>query len=58
MPDWPGSGVMYLLEERGRVGKLRLVKQFYPVLECPMEIVSDTSRGVTKFAFNVLVLDF
>ena len=57
-PDWPGSGVMSLLEERVRMRKLRLVEQFYPVLECPKEIITDTFRGVPKFCFNAYVFEF
>ena len=55
MPNWPGSGFMCLLREKVRAGKLRLVEQFYPVLICPKEIVTDTFRGVPKFCFNVYV---
>ena len=56
--DWPGSGVMSLVEERVRIRKLRLVEQCHLVLKCPKEIVSDTYRGVPKFGFNIYVIDF
>ena len=57
-PYWPGSGQMALGEEKVRMKKLRLAEKVYLVLECPKEIVSDTFRGVPKFAFNVYVFDF
>ena len=52
-PDWPGSGQLALVEEKVRMGKLRLAEKVSLVLECPREIVSDTFRGVPKFYFNV-----
>ena len=58
MPDWSGSGFMCLLGEKARARKLRLVEQFYPVLICPKEIVTDTFRGVLNFCFNVYVFSF
>ena len=41
VPDWLGSGFMSVLEERVRMKRVRLVKTFSPVLECPREILSD-----------------
>ena len=49
---------MCLLGEKARAGKLRLVEQFYPVLICPKDIVSDILRGVPNFCFNVYVFSF
>ena len=56
-PDWPGSGLLALVEEKVMRKKLRLAEKVYLVLECPKEIVSDTFRGVPKFGFNVYVFD-
>ena len=58
VPDWPGSGLMSVLEERVRMRKVRLVKTFNPVLECPKEIASDKFRGVSKFDFKAYVFKF
>ena len=58
VPDWPGSGLMLVLEDRVRMRKIRLVKTFNPVLECPREILSDQFRGVPKFDFNVFGFEF
>ena len=49
---------MSVLEERVRMRKVRLVKTFSPVLECPREILSDQFRGVLKFEFKAYMFDF
>ena len=41
-----------------RIKRLRLVKTFSPVLECPREILSDQFRGVPKFEFKAYMFDF
>ena len=56
--DWSGSGFMSVLEERVRMKRVRLVKTFIPVLECPREILSDQFRGVPKFDFKAYMFDF
>merc|ERR1711873_348884 len=49
VPDWPGSGLLVVLESRVKEGKIVLMEKWRPSLICPWEIGSNTFRGMTKF---------
>ena len=58
VPDWPGSGLLVVLESRVKEGKIVLMEKWRPSLICPSEIGSDTFRGITKFKMCVYRLNF
>ena len=57
-PDWPGSSRLAVVEEKVRMRKWILVDNVSLVLECPIEIVSNTFRGVPKFNVNIYMFNF
>ena len=58
VPDWPGSGLLAVLESRVKEGKIVLMEKCRPRLICPREIESDTFRGMTKFKMCVYRFTF
>ena len=57
-PDWPGSSRLAVVEEKVRMRKWILVDNVSLVLECPIEIVSNTFRGVPKFNVKIYMFSF
>ena len=49
VPDWPGSVLLAVLENRVQKGKIVLMEKWRPRVICPREIGSDTSRGVKVY---------
>ena len=58
VPDWPGSGLLAVLESRVKEGKIVLMEKWRPSLICPCKIGSNTFRGMTKFNMCVYRLNF
>ena len=57
-PDWPGSVLMAVVENRVKEGKLVLMEKWSPYLMCPREIGSDTFRGSLKFKLCIFRFNF
>ena len=58
VPDWPGSGLLAVLESRVKEGKIVLMEKWRPSLICLCKIGSGTFRGMTKFKICVYRLNF
>ena len=58
VPDWLGSSYSMLLERKLREGRMKVVERFRLRLICPVDIVSDTFRGVLKFDFLIVCFNF
>ena len=57
-PDWPGSVLTAVVENRVKEGKLILVEKWSPYMICPKEIGSDTFRGHLKFKMSIYRFNF
>ena len=58
VPDWPGSVLLAVLENRVKKGNILLMEKWRPRMNCPRKNESNTFRGVLKFNMCVYHFNF